>query len=119
IPETTLMDEVNITALVTLRKQAKDKAQSQGIKLTFMAFIMKAVVIALQEFPVFNASYDDVKEEVTYKKFINLGVAVDTKDGLIVPNIKDANKLTLLEMAQQLQQVAKATTERKVELNQL
>ncbi|GLH60417.1 2-oxo acid dehydrogenase subunit E2 [Paulownia witches'-broom phytoplasma] len=119
IPETTLMDEVNITALVTLRKQAKDQAQSQGIKLTFMAFIMKAVAIALQEFPVFNASYDDVKEEVTYKKFINLGVAVDTKDGLIVPNIKDANKLTLLEMAQQLQQVAKATTERKVELNQL
>ncbi|GAK73698.1 dihydrolipoamide acetyltransferase family protein, partial ['Chrysanthemum coronarium' phytoplasma] len=119
IPETTLMDEVNITALVTLRKQAKDQAKSQGIKLTFMAFIMKAVAIALQEFPVFNASYDDVKEEVTYKKFINLGVAVDTKDGLIVPNIKDANKLTLLEMAQQLQQVAKATTERKVELNQL
>ncbi|QBF23751.1 dihydrolipoamide acetyltransferase family protein ['Catharanthus roseus' aster yellows phytoplasma] len=119
IPETTLMDEVNITALVTLRKQAKDQAQSQGIKLTFMAFIMKAVAIALQEFPVFNASYDDVKEEVTYKKFINLGVAVDTKDGLIVPNIKDANKLTLLEMAQQLQQVAKATTERKVELNQI
>ncbi|MBS2994079.1 dihydrolipoamide acetyltransferase family protein ['Santalum album' aster yellows phytoplasma] len=119
IPETTLMDEVNITALVTLRKQAKDQSQSQGIKLTFMAFIMKAVAIALQEFPVFNASYDDVKEEVTYKKFINLGVAVDTKDGLIVPNIKDANKLTLLEMAQQLQQVAKATTERKVELNQL
>ncbi|BAD04687.1 dihydrolipoamide acyltransferase [Onion yellows phytoplasma OY-M] len=119
IPETTLMDEVNITALVTLRKQAKDQAQSQGIKLTFMAFIMKAVAIALQEFPLFNASYDDVKEEVTYKKFINLGVAVDTKDGLIVPNIKDANKLTLLEMAQQLQQVAKATTERKVELNQL
>ncbi|AOF54687.1 branched-chain alpha-keto acid dehydrogenase subunit E2 [Maize bushy stunt phytoplasma] len=119
IPETTLMDEVNITALVTLRKQAKDQAQSQGIKLTFMAFIMKAVAIALQEFPVFNASYDDVKEEVTYKKFINLGVAIDTKDGLIVPNIKDANKLTLLEMAQQLQQVAKATTERKVELNQI
>ncbi|TKA88070.1 MAG: pyruvate dehydrogenase E2 component (dihydrolipoamide acetyltransferase) [Periwinkle leaf yellowing phytoplasma] len=119
IPETTLMDEVNITALVTLRKQAKDQAKSQGIKLTFMAFIMKGVAIALQEFPVFNASYDDVKEEVTYKKFINLGVAVDTKDGLIVPNIKDANKLTLLEMAQQLQQVAKATTERKVELNQL
>ncbi len=119
IPETTLMDEVNITALVTLRKQAKDQAQSQGIKLTFMAFIMKAVSIALQEFPLFNASYDDVKEEVTYKKFINLGVAVDTKDGLIVPNIKDANKLTLLEMAQQLQQVAKATNERKVELNQL
>ncbi|MFT2804865.1 dihydrolipoamide acetyltransferase family protein [Candidatus Phytoplasma asteris] len=119
IPETTLMDEVNITALVTLRKQAKDQAQSQGIKLTFMAFIMKAVAIALQEFPLFNASYDDVKEEITYKKFINLGVAVDTKDGLIVPNIKDANKLTLLEMAQQLQQVAKATTERKVELNQL
>ncbi|ABC65255.1 Dihydrolipoamide acetyltransferase component of pyruvate dehydrogenase complex [Candidatus Phytoplasma asteris] len=119
IPETTIMDEVNITALVTLRKQAKDQAQSQGIKLTFMAFIMKAVAIALQEFPVFNASYDDVKEEVTYKKFINLGVAVDTKDGLIVPNIKDANKLTLLEMAQQLQQVAKSTTERKVELNQL
>ncbi len=119
IPETTLMDEVNITALVTLRKQAKDQAQLQGIKLTFMAFIMKAVTIALQEFPVFNASYDDVKEEVNYKKFINLGIAVDTKDGLIVPNIKDTNKLTLLEMAQKLQQVAKATNERKVELNQL
>jgi pyruvate dehydrogenase E2 component (dihydrolipoamide acetyltransferase) len=119
IPDTTLMDEVNVTALVKLRTQAKIQAESQGIKLTFMAFIMKAVLIALQEFPVFNASYDDVKEEIIYKKFINLGVAVDTKDGLIVPNIKDANKLTLLQMAQQLQQVSKAAIARKIELNQL
>ncbi|WP_349401829.1 dihydrolipoamide acetyltransferase component of pyruvate dehydrogenase complex PdhC [Candidatus Phytoplasma solani] len=119
IPETTLMDEINITALVTLRKQAKIQAEKQGIKLTFMAFIMKAVAIALEEFPIFNASYDDDKEEIILKKIINLGIAVDTKDGLIVPNVKNANKLNLLELAKNLQEVAKATTERKVQLEQL
>ncbi|CAM12022.1 Pyruvate dehydrogenase E2 component (dihydrolipoamide acetyltransferase) [Candidatus Phytoplasma australiense] len=119
IPETNLMDEVNITALVNLRKQLKEEAEKQGIKLTFMAFIMKAVAIALKEFPLFNASYDEPKEEIIFKKFINLGIAVDTKDGLIVPNVKNAYPLSLLELAKNLQEVVKATIERKVQLEQL
>ncbi|MBS2126461.1 2-oxo acid dehydrogenase subunit E2 ['Fragaria x ananassa' phyllody phytoplasma] len=119
IPEVTLMDEVNVSALVTLRKQVKPQAEKEGIKLTFMAFIMKAVAISLQKFSLFNASYDDKKEEIILKKFINLGIAVDTKDGLIVPNIKNANKLQLLELAKQLQKVAQETIERKVQLEQL
>ncbi|CCP88503.1 dihydrolipoamide acetyltransferase family protein [Candidatus Phytoplasma solani] len=119
IPETTLIDEVNITALVALRKQAKVQAEKQGIKLTFMAFIMKAVAIALEEFPVFNASFDDARDEIILKKFINLGIAVDTKDGLIVPNVKNANKFNLLELAKKLQEAAQATIERKVQLDAL
>ncbi|MDX9691255.1 MAG: dihydrolipoamide acetyltransferase family protein [Acholeplasmataceae bacterium] len=119
IPHTVLMDEVVVDKLVDLRKKVKDQAAAQDIKLTYMAFIMKATVLALKKFPYFNASFDQENERMVLKKFINLGMAVDTPDGLIVPNIKDADHKSILELAKELREVADQTIERKVQLSQL
>lgn len=119
IPHTVLMDEVIIDDLVTLRQKAKDSAAKKGIKLTYMAFIIKAVTIALQEFPTFNASFDHEKEEMIIKNFINVGIAVDTPDGLIVPNIKDAEAKGIFSLAKELDEIALLTRERKIQLSSL
>ena len=119
IPHTVLMDEVAIDQLVALRQAAKVQAEKQGIKLTYMAFIIKAVTIALKEFPGFNASFDEANEEMVYKKYINVGIAVDTTDGLIVPNIKDAEAKSIFALARELREVGDATKARKIALSAL
>lgn len=119
VPHSTIMDEVIIDKLVVLRNQLKNQAAAQDIKLTYMAFIMKAVVMGLKKFPFFNASFDQENNQMIYKKFYNIGIAVDTKDGLIVPNIKDANQKSILELANEIKEVADRTVERKVQLHEL
>jgi pyruvate dehydrogenase E2 component (dihydrolipoamide acetyltransferase) len=119
IPHTTLMDEVIVDKLVDLREQMKPLALDQNIKLTYMAFIMKATILALKKFPNFNASYDQENERMIIKKYINLGSAVDTEDGLIVPNLKNADQLSILGLAKELREVADLTIQRKVQLSQL
>jgi pyruvate dehydrogenase E2 component (dihydrolipoamide acetyltransferase) len=119
IPHTVLMDEVVVDKLVDLRAKVKEQAAAQDIKLTYMAFIMKATILALKKFPNFNASFDQENEQMVLKKFYNIGMAVDTKDGLIVPNIKNAEKKSILELAKEIRDVADATVERKVQLDQL
>ena len=119
IPHTVLMDEVVVDKLVDLRAKVKEQAAAQDIKLTYMAFIMKATILALKKFPYFNASFDQENEQMVVKKFYNIGMAVDTKDGLIVPNIKNADKKSILELAKEIRDVADATVERKVQLDQL
>ncbi|WP_025725510.1 2-oxo acid dehydrogenase subunit E2 [Acholeplasma granularum] len=118
IPETVLMDEINVDALVNFRNEAKVIAESKGIKLTYMALIAKAVLIALKEFPIFNASFNHDTDEVYMKKFINLGMAVDTPDGLIVPNIKNADRLSVFELATQIRTLADDTIARKISMDQ-
>lgn len=112
IPETVLMDEVIIDDLVALRSRTKDAAAARGINLTYMAFISKAVIIALKEFPIFNASFDHDNLEIIYKNFINLGFAVDTPAGLMVPNIKDADMLSTFELASQIRTLADKAIDR-------
>lgn len=118
IPDTVLMDEINVNELVAFRNATKGLAESKGIKLTYMAFIAKAVVIALKEFPMFNASFNHETDEVYIKKTINLGIAVDTPDGLIVPNVKSAEKLSVFELAGQIRKLADDTIARKITLDQ-
>ena len=119
IPHTVLMDEIEIDKLVALRNEVKEQALNDGIKLTYMAFIMKAATIAIKKFPIFNSSYDMEKEQIMVKKYINLGMAVDTKDGLIVPNIKQADQKSIFTLAKELRDVADKTIERKVTLEEL
>jgi len=119
IPHTVLMDEVIVDKLVVLRDQVKTQAAAQDIKLTYMAFIMKAAVLALKKYPLFNASFDQENDRMIVKKYINLGMAVDTPDGLIVPNIKNADQKSILELAKEIRQVADDTIARKVQLAQL
>lgn len=119
IPHTVLIDEVIIDKLVNLRNDAKNEALKQGIKLTYMAFIIKAVTMTLKEFPLFNASFDHDKDEMIIKHFMNIGIAVDTPDGLIVPNIKDADQKSIFSLARELRETADLTISRKVSLSAL
>lgn len=119
IPHTTLYDEVVVDKLVDLRTQAKSQAEKQGIKLTYMAFIIKAVTIALKEFPVINASFDSENDQMVLKHFYNIGIAVDTPDGLIVPNIKEADSKSIFTLAKELRETADLTIARKIDLASL
>lgn len=102
IPHVTQFDEVDITAMEEFRKAHKAQAEKQGYKLTPIVFIMKAVVAALQEYPMFNASLDDSGENLVFKQYYNLGVAVDTPNGLVVPVIKAVDTKSLSELAKEI-----------------
>jgi pyruvate dehydrogenase E2 component (dihydrolipoamide acetyltransferase) len=113
------MDEADITELWELREREKKALLDRGVHLTFLPFFMKAVIHALPEHPMLNASLDDEKEEVIIKKYFNLGVAVDTPDGLMVPVIRDAAKKTILELAVELQELSVKARERKIKLEEM
>lgn len=119
IPHTTLMDELNVTELVKFRNQVKADAASEDVKLTYMAFIIKALTKALEKHPVFNSQFDMENQQIVIKKDINVGIAVDTPDGLIVPNIKQADKLSLFDIANEIERLAKLAKDRKIQLNEL
>lgn len=116
IPHTVLFDSVNVDKLVDFRNEAKVLAEKQGVKLTYMAFISKAVAIAIKEFPVFNSSFDPEKGEIYLKRDINIGIAVDTPDGLIVPNVKQVDKLSLFELANEINDKANKAINRTLAL---
>jgi len=99
IPHVTQFDDADITELEEVRGKLKQKAQDAGIKLTPLAFIIRACVRALQEFPLFNSSLDPTGTGLVLKKYINVGFAADTPNGLVVPVVKDANRKDLYEIA--------------------
>ncbi len=113
------MDEADITELWNLREKEKKPIQDKGIHLTFLPFFIKAVYHALAEHPLLNASIDDEREEIVIKKYYNIGVAVDTPDGLMVPVIKDAHKKTILELATEIQNLSQKARERKITLDEM
>lgn len=102
IPHVTQFDEADITELEQLRVSLKDKAQAAGVKLTPLAFIMRACVKALQEFPRFNSALDPAGANLIVRQYLNIGFAADTPQGLIVPVVKDANRKDIYELARQL-----------------
>lgn len=105
-PHVTIMDEVDVTKLVELRQNAKPLAEKKGVKLTYLPFIVKALVAATREFPVLNASIDDEKNEVVYKKYHNIGIATDTDNGLIVPVVADADRKNIWTIANEIKDLA-------------
>lgn len=113
------MDEADITELWTLREREKKSLQQKGIHLTFLPFFIKAVQHALAEHPLLNASVDEEKEEIIAKKYYNIGIAVDTPDGLMVPVIKDVDKKTILELAKEIQELSIKAKERKIKLEEI
>lgn len=106
IPHVTQFDEADITELEKFRKENKDMAAKQGVNLTPLVFIMKAVVACLRAYPEFNASLSEDKETLVLKKYYNIGVAVDTPNGLMVPVIKDVDKKGFLELAGELGEIS-------------
>lgn len=119
IPHTTLMDEIDVSELVSLRNAQKDLAKEAGYPLTYMPFIIKALTQTIKAFPIFNASFDHDKNEILYKDFIHMGIAVDTPDGLIVPNIKQADQLSIFELAKQLKDLQTRALNRTIQLKDI
>lgn len=101
----THMDECDVTELVKIREELKQEAEKRGVKLTFLPFIIKAVIKALQTYPLFNASVDEEKNELVIKKYYNIGIATATDQGLIVPVIKEADKKGLFELAKEIEEL--------------
>jgi len=114
IPHFTFGDEVNVTALLALRKQLKPKAEKLGVRLTLMPFIMKAMAMAIQQYPVLNSRVNADCTEIHYLPDCNIGMAVDSKIGLLVPNVKRVDKLSILEIATEVQRLTEAAREGRV-----
>ncbi|MCB0410408.1 MAG: 2-oxo acid dehydrogenase subunit E2, partial [Flavobacteriales bacterium] len=119
VPHFTLMEEVNVTELVKVREQAKAAAEKQGVKVTYLPFIMKALIATIREFPMFNASIDDAASEIVYKKYFNLGFAADTPNGLLVPVIKDGDHKTVIELSREIIELSKKARDGKLALDEM
>ena len=119
IPATTVMDEFDVTELVRFRKEAKATAEAKDIKLTYLPLIIKAVIQTLKEYPVFNASFDHETDEIVYKDYYNIGIAVDTEKGLIVPNIKNADTMSIFDVAEAIETLAKNARDGKTKIEDL
>ncbi|MEW6001458.1 MAG: dihydrolipoamide acetyltransferase family protein [Nitrospirota bacterium] len=113
------MDEADITELWDLREREKKPLIEKGIHLTFLPFFIKAVQHALVEHPLLNASVDEEREEIIIKKYFNIGIAVDTPDGLMVPVVKDVDKKSILELATEIQNLSAIARERKIKLEDM
>lgn len=116
IPHVTFMDEADVTELVRVREKDKKIAEKQGIKLTYLPFIVKAVVIALKKHLYFNASVDIEKNEIILKRYYNIGIAVDTSEGLMVPVIKNADTKSIMQLAKEMQKLSEEARNRKIKL---
>ena len=114
IPHVTQFEEADITELETFRQANTADTEKQGFKLTMLAFLIKASVTALRQYPNFNASLDAAGENLVIKKYYHVGVAVDTPEGLVVPVIRDADRKGVFDLARELGQVSKNAREKKL-----
>jgi pyruvate dehydrogenase E2 component (dihydrolipoamide acetyltransferase) len=120
IPHTTAMDEIDISRLHDFRKKYKDILKEvDDVNLTYLPFIIKASIVALKEHPEFNSSLDEETDELVLKRYFNIGVATDTERGLMVPVIKDADKMSLVELAKAIEDLSKRAKENKIQLSEL
>lgn len=119
IPHVTQFDEADITSLLEMRKKYVGAYEQKGARLTVTSFVLKAVVAALKKHPIFNSSLDEVSEEIVYKEYYHIGIAVDTEAGLIVPVIRDVDKKSLVDVSKELEELAKKARDRKVSAEEL
>ncbi|WP_413365153.1 dihydrolipoamide acetyltransferase family protein [Lysinibacillus sp. 3P01SB] len=113
-PHVTLMDEVDVTALVAHRKRFKEIAAEKGVKLTYLPYVVKALVSMLREFPEFNRSLDDATQEIIQKHYFNIGIAADTEKGLLVPVIKHADRKSVFAVSGEINELATKAREGKL-----
>ncbi|RIK74801.1 MAG: pyruvate dehydrogenase, partial [Planctomycetota bacterium] len=105
IPQLTNFDDVDVTELEHIRKESQKDYDAQGVKLTMLAFLVKAVAVGLKHHPVVNASVSDEGNEIIYKEYVNVGVAIDTERGLVVPVLRDADRKIIPQIARELVQI--------------
>jgi len=114
VPHVTQFDEADVTELEAFRKQLNAENKDSGVKVTMLAFLMKALVSALKEFPRFNSSLDNSGENLILKKYIHIGVAMDTPAGLVVPVIRDCDRKSLIELAEEVVATSVRAREKKL-----
>ncbi len=115
----THMDFADITHLNKIREKEKLKLEKQGMKLTYLPFVIKTVTSALKEHPYLNSSLDEQTQEIILKKYYNIGIAVDTQDGLMVPVVKNADGKNIIELVKEISNLSKLARERKIDLSDL
>ena len=115
IPHVTQHDEVDITEMETFRKSLRDLYTGKKISVTPLAFIIRAVVKALKDYPNFNASLDLKNDQIIYKKYYHIGIAVDTPHGLMVPKIRNADKKDITSLGKELKKISKLSSELKID----
>lgn len=118
-PHVTLMDEVDVTKLVAHRKKFKEVAAEKGIKLTFLPYVVKALVSALRDFPTLNTSIDDEAGEIIQKHYYNIGIAADTDKGLLVPVVKNADRKSVFSISSEINELATKAREGKLAPNEM
>lgn len=114
IPHFNFSEDIDVTELLSLRQQLKPEAETRGSRLTLMPFIMKAIALAVREYPVLNSQINEDVTEIHYQPSCNVGMAVDSKIGLLVPNVKNVDQLTLLEIADEVTRLTEAAREGRV-----
>ncbi|KMZ40942.1 MULTISPECIES: dihydrolipoamide acetyltransferase family protein [Bacillales] len=119
IPHVTSVDELEMDQLRALRETLRPHAEKRNIKLTFLPFFIKALVIALKEFPTLNASIDESTNEILLKRFYHIGIATDTPEGLIVPVIKDADHKSIFQLAEEIDQLVRLAREGKLTMEHI
>ncbi len=118
-PHVTSFDDVEVSKLMAHRKKYKQYAADKGIKLTFLPYIVKALVTVLREYPEFNASIDDTTDEIVYKHYFNIGIATNTDHGLYVPVIKNADAKSMFEIAKEISENAQKAYDSKLKLDEM
>lgn len=114
IPSVSLFDEVDVTKLMAHRTKFKTIAAEQDVKLTFLPYVVKAVIAVMKKFPVLNSSIDDTTDEVVYKNYFNIGIAADTEQGLYVPVVADADKKSMFSIASEITELGGKAHEGKL-----
>ncbi|MCB5251426.1 MAG: dihydrolipoamide acetyltransferase family protein [Candidatus Cloacimonadaceae bacterium] len=114
-----IMDEVEVSELVAARARINEALAEKGIRLSYLPFIIKAITMALKDHPLLNAELDMENERIIYKNYYNIGIAMDTAEGLVVPVIKDADGKSLIQLAKELSSLIEKAQERKLSLDDL
>lgn len=112
----TFVEECDVSALKDLRARLRPAADAQGVKLTFLPFIVKAVVAALKKHPSLNSAFDESTQELVQRRYYNIGIASSTPSGLMVPVVKDADRKSILDVARDIARLGDATKEGKVKV---
>lgn len=119
IPHVTSVDEFEMDELKAVRERLKPFAEKKGVKLTFLPFFIKALVLALKEFPMLNSSLDEETNEIVLKHYYHIGIATDTPQGLIVPVIKDVDQKSIFELAAEISSLAQLARDGKLKMEQI
>jgi pyruvate dehydrogenase E2 component (dihydrolipoamide acetyltransferase) len=115
----THVDEVDMTEVVRLRDKAKVSAEKRGVKLTYLPFIIKALIPALKQYPYVNATLDDEKEEIVLKRYYNIGIATNTDQGLVVPVLKDAEHKSITQLAEEIDRLSEKARAGQLSLDEI